>query len=75
MGKKTPNSMFLFQKGKEWDLGNSRLVSLTLISGKVMEQLIPERISMHRKDKKVIQNSYRGFTEEIMLTQSDSFLK
>ena len=53
----------VFQKGKEEDLGNSRLVSLTLIPGTVMEQLILEIISIHRKDKKVTQDSQHGFTE------------
>lgn len=31
------NTLPFFQKGKERDLGSSRLVSLTLIPGKVME--------------------------------------
>ncbi|KAK4826324.1 hypothetical protein QYF61_007409 [Mycteria americana] len=40
-----------FKKGKKEDPGNYRLVSLTLIPGKVMEQLILETISKHTKDK------------------------
>lgn len=62
MGKK-PNITSVFQKGKEEDLENSRLVSLTSIPGNVMEQLILKFISIHRKSKKVIPNSQYGFTE------------
>jgi len=37
---------------KKEDTGNCRPVSLTLIPGKVVEQLILETISRHVKDKK-----------------------
>jgi len=37
-----------FKKG---DLRNYRLVSLTLIPGEVLEQLILEAVSKHKKDK------------------------
>lgn len=39
----------VFKKVKKQDLENYRLVNLTLISGKVMEQLILEIISRHMK--------------------------
>lgn len=42
------------KKGKKEDLMNYRLVSLTLIPGEVMEPLILEAISKHKKDKMVI---------------------
>ena len=53
----------LFKKGKKEDPGNYRLVSLTLIPGKVTEQLILETISRHMNNKKIIRSSQQGFTK------------
>ncbi|GAB0206675.1 mitochondrial enolase superfamily member 1 [Grus japonensis] len=53
----------IFEKGKKEDPGNYRLVSLTSISGKVMEYLILETISRHMKDKKITRSSHHGFTK------------
>jgi len=53
----------IFKKGKEEDPGNYRLVSLTAITGKVMEQLILEVIIKQVEEKKVIRSSQRGFTK------------
>ncbi|KAK4824064.1 hypothetical protein QYF61_009915 [Mycteria americana] len=53
----------VFKKGKKKDPGNYRLVSLTLVPGKVMEQLILETIARHMKDKKLIRKSQHGFTK------------
>ena len=44
----------VFKKGKKEDLANYRPVSLTLVSGKVMEQLILEAICKPGEDKKVV---------------------
>jgi len=54
----------VFQKGKKEDPGDYRLVSLTSIPGKVMEQLILDVISKQGEEKKVIGSSLHGFTEE-----------
>jgi len=51
------------KKGKKEDPGNYRLVSLTSIPGKVMEQLILEVIIKQVKEKKVIRSSQDGFTK------------
>ncbi|KAK4832489.1 hypothetical protein QYF61_023536 [Mycteria americana] len=43
--------------------GNYKPVSLTSVSGKVMEQLILETISRHSKDNKILRSSQNGFTK------------
>jgi len=45
------------------DPGTYRLLSLTLIAGKVMEQQILETISRHIKDKQIICSSQHNFTK------------
>ena len=47
---KKANVTTVFMKDEE-DLGNYRLISLTLIPVKVMEQILLEAIVKHRKDK------------------------
>ena len=49
---------------KKVDPGNYRLVSLTLIPGKVREQQVLETISRHTKGKQVVCSSQHGFTKE-----------
>lgn len=62
----------LILAGKKEDPGNYRLVTLTLICGEVLEQLILETISRHRK---VIKNSLHGFTKGMScLTNPDDLL-
>ena len=53
----------IFKKGKKEDPGNYRLVSLTSILGKVMEQLILEVIIKQVEEKKVIRSSQHRFTK------------
>jgi len=53
----------MFKKGKKEDPGNYRLVSLTSIPGKVMEQLILQVIIQQVEEKKVIRSSQHGFTK------------
>lgn len=52
----------IFRKDKNWDPGNCRLLSLTLTSGKVMEQLL-KTISRHSKKGQIISRSQPGFNK------------
>ena len=66
----------VFKKGKKQDPGNCRLVSLTSIPGKVVEQLILDVIIKQVEEKKVIRMSKHGFTKEkSYLANHDSFLR
>ncbi|KAK4828844.1 LOW QUALITY PROTEIN: hypothetical protein QYF61_000901 [Mycteria americana] len=58
---KLSNVMPTYKKGRKEDLGNYRPVSLTLVLGKVMEQIILSAITWHVQDKQVIRPSQRGF--------------
>jgi len=53
-----------FNKGKEEDPGNCRLVSFTSILGKKMEQLILDVILRQVEEEKVIKSSQHGFMKE-----------
>jgi len=53
----------VFQKGKKEDPGKYKLVSLTSIPGKMMEQIILVVISKQVEEKKVIRSSQHGFTK------------
>jgi len=67
----------IFKKGKKENPGNYRLVRLTSILGKMMEQLILDVIIKQVEEKKVIRSSQHGFTKgkSCLTNLIDSFLR
>ncbi|KAJ7414297.1 hypothetical protein WISP_84896 [Willisornis vidua] len=61
---KKPNVTPVFKKSKKEDLGNCQPVCFTSIPRKIMEDLIPEAISIHMDDKKEIRSSQHGFSKD-----------
>jgi len=58
---KVADVMPIYRKGQKEDPGNYRPVSLTLVPGKVMEQIILSVVTQHSQDSQVIRPSQHGF--------------
>ena len=76
MGEVPEDQKTTFRKGKKEDLKNYRMVSLTLICGKLMEQIVLETVSKQMKDKKVVGSGHHGFMKgKLCLTDLIAFHK
>lgn len=58
--------MDIIPAAKKDDLENYKWISLTSVLGQMMEKILPEALSKHMKDKKVIWSSHNWFMKEKM---------
>lgn len=63
-GLEESKNVTVFKKCEKEDLGNYSPVNLTLITGKVMEQIILENISKHMKNMEVAGSNPYGFAKK-----------
>lgn len=67
--RKKANVTLIYRKGKKEDPWNYRLVSITTtFPGKVMEQILLEKISRHVKNKQMTRSTHHRFTMKSRLT-------
>lgn len=60
---RTATKQVLFLSSRRWRIQRATAISLTLIPGKVMEQILLEATSKNIKNQKVIGSKQQGFME------------
>ncbi|CAM5092187.1 unnamed protein product [Eretmochelys imbricata] len=60
---KKANIVPIYKKGTKDNTGNYKLVSLTSVPGRIMEQIVEQSICKHLEDNEVINNSQHGFVK------------